>query len=147
MKTDNYLSLCLQQASKSPLHYRHGCIIVRGGKVIGAGYNDFRPGFNGGALKHGRLANRASDGPAIADLKEKLKKQKDKPGRQQNHQSNEMKPTTTFVTFEGTGAGHQANVPLSMHGKWTHASRSRVLFCCILSDKLCFKSTTVHHIP
>lgn len=44
MKTDNYLTLCLEQAAKSPLHYRHGCIVVRGGKVIGQGYNDYRPG-------------------------------------------------------------------------------------------------------
>jgi len=73
MKTDNYLTLCLEQAAKSPLHYRHGSIIVRGGKVIGQGYNDYRPGFNGGALKHGRIANGAMNGPAIADLKEKLK--------------------------------------------------------------------------
>jgi hypothetical protein len=35
MKTDSYLTLCLEQAAKSALHYRHGCIIVRGGKVIG----------------------------------------------------------------------------------------------------------------
>ena len=44
MKTDNYLSLCLDQAAKSPLHYRHGSIIVRGGKIIGQGFNDYRPG-------------------------------------------------------------------------------------------------------
>lgn len=33
MKTDNYLTLCLEQAALSPLRNRHGCIIVRGGKV------------------------------------------------------------------------------------------------------------------
>jgi len=79
MKTDNYLTLCLEQAAKSPLHYRDGYIIVRDAKVIGQGYNDYRPGFNGGALKHGRIVNGFLDGPAIAGLKERLKKQKDEP--------------------------------------------------------------------
>ena len=51
MKTDHYLNLCLEQAAMSPLRYRHGAIIVRGGKVIGQGYNDYRSGFDGGALK------------------------------------------------------------------------------------------------
>jgi deoxycytidylate deaminase len=53
-RQDTYMTLCLEQALKSPLHYRHGCIIVRGGKVIGRGFNHYRPGFNGGALKDGR---------------------------------------------------------------------------------------------
>ena len=70
MKTDNYLTLCLEQASKSPLHYRHGCIIVRGGKVIGQGFNDYRPGFNGGALKTGKIAAGAYDGTAVQEMKE-----------------------------------------------------------------------------
>jgi deoxycytidylate deaminase len=73
MKTDNYLTLCLEQATISPLHYRHGCIIVRGGKVIGRGYNDHRSGFDGGALKSGRMKAGSFDGPAIADLKRKRK--------------------------------------------------------------------------
>jgi hypothetical protein len=73
MKTDNYLNLCLEQAAKSPLRYRHGAIIVRGGKVIGQGYNDIRDGFDGGALKTGRLSVRSLDGPAIAQLKKKHK--------------------------------------------------------------------------
>jgi deoxycytidylate deaminase len=55
MKTDNYLALCLEQAAHSPLHYRHGAIIVRGGKVIGQGFNDYRRGFDGGALRRARL--------------------------------------------------------------------------------------------
>ncbi|KAK5125755.1 hypothetical protein LTR85_012031 [Meristemomyces frigidus] len=119
MKTDNYLTLCLEQAAKSPLHYRHGCIIVRGGKVIGQGYNDYRPGFNGGALKHGRVAKAAAlDGPAMADLKEKLKKQKEKP-KQKPQQQQQQQPdcTKTFTPFEGAGGGHHANVPLSMHSE------------------------------
>ena len=56
-KSDNYLNLCLEQASLSPLTFRHGSVIVKGGKVIGAGFNDYRPGFNGGTLKTGALNN------------------------------------------------------------------------------------------
>ncbi|QIW95187.1 hypothetical protein AMS68_000705 [Peltaster fructicola] len=95
MKSDQYLTLCLEQAHKSPLHYRHGCIIVRGGKVIGQGFNDYRPGFNGGALKHGRIAKSALTGPAMSELKEKLKKR-------------ESKPFTPIPC---------SNVPLSMHSE------------------------------
>lgn len=113
MKTDNYLTLCLEQAAKSPLHYRHGCIVVRGGKVIGQGYNDYRPGFDGGSLKHGRVAKGALDGPAMADLKEKLKKQKEKPKQKPQQQE----PTKTFTPYEGTGGGPYSNVPLSMHSE------------------------------
>jgi hypothetical protein len=48
MKTDRYLNLCLEQAANSTLRHRHGCIVVKGGKVIGQGFNDPRPGFDGG---------------------------------------------------------------------------------------------------
>jgi deoxycytidylate deaminase len=71
MKTDNYLNLCLDQATKSSLRYRHGAIVVRGGKVIGQGYNDYRSGFDGGALKSGRLPLRSSGGLAIDEFKKK----------------------------------------------------------------------------
>ncbi|KAK4966567.1 hypothetical protein LTR42_010878 [Elasticomyces elasticus] len=137
MKTDNYLTLCLEQAAKSPLHYRHGCIVVRGGKVIGQGYNDYRPGYDGGALKHGRIANHTLDGPAMAEMKEKMKKQKEKPKQQQQ-------PEKSFVPFEGTGGGHQANVPLSMHSEMmaihSALSASATLSSTALaSEKPCFK--------
>ncbi|RYO92350.1 hypothetical protein DL766_010340 [Monosporascus sp. MC13-8B] len=59
MKTDNYLNLCLEQAELSPLSHRHGCIVVKGGKVIGKGFNDYRPGFDGGALKTGVLPSKS----------------------------------------------------------------------------------------
>ena len=49
-RNDSYLSLCLEQAAMSPLHYRHGSVIVRGGKVLGKGFNDYRFGYNGGTL-------------------------------------------------------------------------------------------------
>ncbi|CAK7200551.1 hypothetical protein SEUCBS139899_003248 [Sporothrix eucalyptigena] len=72
-KSDNYLNLCLEQASLSPLTFRHGSVIVKGGKVIGAGFNDYRPGFNGGTLKTGALnsstslsASNSSSGTALS---------------------------------------------------------------------------------
>ncbi|RDI88613.1 hypothetical protein Vi05172_g1486 [Venturia inaequalis] len=112
MKTNNYMSLCREQAALSPLHYRHGCVIVRGGKVIGQGFNDLRAGFDGGALKHGRIASGALDGPAIMDLK---RKRKFKP--QPESKSSENTNTKSFTPYEAMGGGHRANVPLSMHSE------------------------------
>ncbi|GAB1739206.1 hypothetical protein NU219Hw_g3956t1 [Hortaea werneckii] len=140
MKTDNYLTQCLEQAAKSPLHYRHGCIIVRGGKIIGQGFNDYRPGFDGGALKHGRIAKSALDGPAIADLKEKLKKQKGKETHRQQHHAS----TKTFTPFEARGGGQQSNNPLTMHSEMmaihsalaASSTLSSTAFAC---EKPCFK--------
>jgi hypothetical protein len=71
LRTDKYLDLCLAQATKSPLRYRHGAVIVRGGKVIDQGYNDYRSGFDGGALKTGALSLRSPGSLTIAELKEK----------------------------------------------------------------------------
>jgi hypothetical protein len=109
--------MCLAQAELSPLHYRHGSIIVRGGKVIGQGFNTYRPSFDGGALKTGILSASALDGPGIKELKERLKsksKSKFKPdeGKQQNQQV-----TGAFMPFESMGSGHNANTPLSMHSE------------------------------
>ncbi|RYP11909.1 hypothetical protein DL765_007552 [Monosporascus sp. GIB2] len=73
MKTDNYLNLCLEQAELSPLSHRHGCIVVKGGKVIGKGFNDYRPGFDGGALKTGVLPSK-SFALDKQELKSKTKK-------------------------------------------------------------------------
>ncbi|EMF11262.1 uncharacterized protein SEPMUDRAFT_68709 [Sphaerulina musiva SO2202] len=145
MKTDNYLSLCLEQAAKSPLHYRHGAIVVRGGKVIGHGHNDYRPGFNGGALKSGRIAHGGYDGAAIAELKKKLKgKQKcDKPEKQQQ---NQIDRSSTFVPFESTnsGGGHSVNQPLSMHSEmmaiYSALNASSAMSSTTFSrEKPCFK--------
>jgi deoxycytidylate deaminase len=112
MKTDNYLNLCLDQAAKSPLRYRHGAIIVRGGKVIGQGYNEYRTGFNGGALKTGSMPLRPLDGPAIAELKRKHKLKR----------ASDIEPTNestkTFKPFESiAGGGKLINTPLSMHSE------------------------------
>ncbi|KXT12514.1 hypothetical protein AC579_10356 [Pseudocercospora musae] len=143
MKTDNYLSACLAEAAKSPLHYRHGAIVVRGGKVIGQGHNDYRPGFNGGALKHGRIAKAgAFDGDAIADLKKKLKgKQKLQPPNQQQQKS------STFTPFEkktSVGGGPSVNQPLSMHSEmmaiYSALNASSTLSSSTFSrEKPCFK--------
>jgi len=139
MKTDNYLTLCLEQAALSPLHYRHGCVIVRGGKVIGQGYNDYRSGFDGGALKSGRLSSTALDGPAIAKLKRKHKrKSKD------SHELVGSERTKPFVPFEGTGGGHHINTPLSMHSEMmaihSALSHSSTLASTMASyQKPCFK--------
>ncbi|GIZ37848.1 hypothetical protein CKM354_000128000 [Cercospora kikuchii] len=142
MKTDNYLSLCLEEAAKSPLHYRHGAIVVRGGKVIGRGHNDYRPGFNGGALKTGRIASGAYDG-AASELKKKLKgKQKCKQDNQQHQQQSHG----TFVPFENAnpGGGHSVNQPLAMHSEmmaiYTALNASSTLSSTTFSrEKPCFK--------
>ena len=116
-RTDSYLSLCLEQASKSSLHYRHGCIIVRGGKVIGQGYNDYRPGFSGCVtLKSGRLAYGASNSPALMVLK--LSKSKSKPKSKQSYygQNTVVMDMASTDTSE-FGGGCLANSPLSMHSE------------------------------
>lgn len=35
----NYISLCLQEAICSEQQFRHGCVLVKGGKVLGRGHN------------------------------------------------------------------------------------------------------------
>ncbi|KAF1986955.1 hypothetical protein K402DRAFT_446175 [Aulographum hederae CBS 113979] len=152
MKSDNYLTLCLEQASKSPLHYRHGSIIVRGGKVIGQGFNDYRPGFEGGALKTGRLT-KSLDGPAIAELKRRFKgkleeKEKSKDIPNPNPNPNRKKPSDTstsiFKPFESQGGGHLANEPLSMHSEMMAihsalAASSTLASSAVAREKPCFK--------
>ena len=105
-RNDTFLTLCLAQAELSPLHYRHGSIIVRGGKVIGQGFNCYRPGFDGGAIKSGTLSSNTLGRPAIIELKRRLKSKLD---IQQDE--------GTFTPFESMGCGHNANAPLSMHSE------------------------------
>ena len=145
MKTDNYLTLCLEEAAKSPLRYRHGCIVVRGGKVIGRGYNDYRPGFDGGVLRHGRIASPALDGPSIVEWKEKLK-QNQKKQQSDVPSDDRFAPYSTkpFTPFEGMGGSHTANMALSMHSEMmaihsaltASATMSSVAFS---REKPCFK--------
>ncbi|ERF70792.1 hypothetical protein EPUS_08350 [Endocarpon pusillum Z07020] len=101
-RQDTYLSLCLEQASKSPLHYRHGCIIVRGGKVIGRGFNHYRPGFNGGALKNGR-SKTASD-MLVQQKPQQKPKQKNKFNRRDED-------------LHACGGRADAHMALSMHAE------------------------------
>ncbi|KAH7139553.1 Lactonase, 7-bladed beta-propeller-domain-containing protein [Dendryphion nanum] len=109
MKSDIYLTLCLEQAASSPLRYRHGCIIVRGGKVIGQGFSDYRSGFNGGALKTGRLPSGGNQSAIVGlKMKQKLKL---------NHKGTNTNDGDTFKPFEGMGGGHLVNTPLSMHSE------------------------------
>jgi deoxycytidylate deaminase len=138
MKTENYLNLCLEQAAKSSLRYRHGAIIVRGGKVIGKGYNDHRSGFDGGALKTGRLPLRSMQGPVVADLKKnhKLERESCEPENLSNK---------TFTPFESMGGGGQlANTPLSMHSEMMAihsalSASSTLAASAVSSEKPCFK--------
>lgn len=146
-RNDTFLSRCLSQAELSPLHYRHGSIIVRGGKVIGQGFNTYRPGFDGGALKTGILPVSALDGPAIEELKERLKsksKSKFKPdeGSQQNQQD-----TGTFTSFESTGSGHNANTPLSMHSEMMAIRSALSLSSGTLSSQTSARATAYYQKP
>jgi deoxycytidylate deaminase len=147
MKSDSYLTLCLEQAANSPLHYRHGCIIVRGGKVIGQGYNDYRPGFNGGTLKTGRLPAGSTAGSATTDLKKrKLKaRRKDNDGfAPEAKLVTKVTSTKTFTPFEGMGGGVLANTPLSMHSEMmvihsALSASSTSASSALSSQKPCFK--------
>lgn len=117
-RNDTLLSLCLAQAELSPLHYRHGSVIVRGGKIIGQGFNCYRPGFDGGALKTGLLPATSLDGPSIAKLKERLKsKTKHKTKSKPQSDNQQDSDNSTFTPFESTGCGHNSNTPLSMHSE------------------------------
>ncbi|KAK3341849.1 hypothetical protein B0T25DRAFT_354784 [Lasiosphaeria hispida] len=112
MKNDQYLNLCLQQAAQSPLFFRHGCIVVKGGKVIGQGFNDHRSGYDGGALKTGTLptASFLLDG-TVAELKRRRKSKSKK-----THPPSSSR-AATFTPFERSGGARQPNTCLSMHSE------------------------------
>jgi len=46
-KSQFYLSECTQAASKSPMCFKLGAVMVKGGKVISSGYNHHRPHYDG----------------------------------------------------------------------------------------------------
>ena len=46
-KTQFYLSQCADAASKSPMSFTLGAVLVKGGKVISSGYNHHRPHYDG----------------------------------------------------------------------------------------------------
>lgn len=120
MKSDLYLNLCLEQAALSPLHYRHGCVVVKGGKVIGQGYNDYRPGYDGGSvLKTGAL-------PKTAYALEGVK-----PG--------DPDPSPTSKRNFIPGGGHHANARLSMHSEMMAVNSA-------LASSNNLAATTVSHL-
>lgn len=124
MKTDQYLNLCLDQAALSSLHYRHGCVVVKGGKVIGQGFNDCRPGYDGGSvLKTGVLPKSAAN----------VKPDKPDP----------PKSKSNFKTVESIvgncGGGHHANARLTLHSEMM-AINSALSSCSTLA------ANTVSHV-
>ena len=98
----------------SNLHYRHGCIIVRGGKVIGKGYNDLKPRFNGGrTLKTGRFGADASSSSAIVAPKQKANSKNKQIGKGSKALGRNLATLENNVL----GGGCLANSPLSMHSE------------------------------
>ncbi|PSN71999.1 hypothetical protein BS50DRAFT_583603 [Corynespora cassiicola Philippines] len=110
MKTDHYLNLCLEQAAKSPLRNHHGYVVVCGGKVLGRGYNDYRPGFNGGALKTGQLSQRRTNNNQIANSKKEV------PQKTMNPGSGEQ-AFDEYIMSENMCSGMHSNAPLSMYSE------------------------------
>lgn len=49
-KSQYYLSQCVEAASKSPMCFTLGAVMVKGGKVISSGYNHHRTHYDGGEL-------------------------------------------------------------------------------------------------
>ena len=50
-KTQFYLSQCADAASKSPMCFTLGAVLVKGGKVISSGYNHHRPHYDGAEVR------------------------------------------------------------------------------------------------
>ncbi|TVY25792.1 hypothetical protein LHYA1_G004557 [Lachnellula hyalina] len=143
-RNDTLLSQCLAQAELSPLHYRHGAIIVRGGKVIGQGFNSYRPGFDGGALKTGTLPFASLDGVAIAELKQRLKS---KPDRKSKSTLDNQQDSGTFTPFESMGQGHNANTPLSLHSEMMAIQSALSLSSGALSSQTSARSAKYYQKP
>lgn len=126
MKSDQYLNHCLEQAALSPLHYRHGCVVVKGGKVIGQGFNDYRPGYDGGSvLKTGVLPKSASsfyDDP-------------DKP----NPPGSKSDFKTVESILGNCGGGGHANARLTMHSEMMAINSA-------LSSRSTLAANTVSHV-
>lgn len=96
------------------MHYRHGCVIVRGGKIIGQGHNGYRPGFDGDlTLKTGKLAVGASNSPAIMALKQRNKAKSEQCCRSGDSRARPLATAKSDVL----GASRSANVPLSQHSE------------------------------
>lgn len=151
MKADSYLNLCVEQAHLSPLHYRHGCVVVKGGKVIGQGFNDYRPGYDGGSvLKTGVLPKAAVflDRNAIAKSKPDKRKSKSKSRSNQREETPTSNAKSKFKPVEALsgncGGGHHANARLSMHSEMMAinsalTSSSTLAASTVSCVKPCFK--------
>ena len=50
-KTQFYLSQCAYAASKSPMCFTLGAVLVKGGKIISSGYNHHRPHYDGAEVR------------------------------------------------------------------------------------------------
>ncbi|KAI0262702.1 hypothetical protein BC834DRAFT_939411 [Gloeopeniophorella convolvens] len=50
-KTQFYLSECADAASKSPMCFTLGAVLVKGGKIISSGYNHHRPHYDGAEVR------------------------------------------------------------------------------------------------
>lgn len=61
MKNTTYQSLCLEGALKSPLHFRHGAVIILGGEAIGQGHIKYRTGLSTGTSRAGRISSKTKD--------------------------------------------------------------------------------------
>ncbi|KAK8857046.1 3-carboxy-cis-cis-mucoante lactonizing enzyme [Apiospora arundinis] len=132
MKKDNYKNLCLAQALNSPLRHRHGCIIVKGGKVIGQGFNDVRSGFDGGALKTGQLPLAAA--PRHVSPADDLN----------NATAAKSKHFTPAESIASMGGGPLANTPFTMHSEMMAinsalSSSSTLAATTVSSIKPCYK--------
>ncbi|KAI2466653.1 hypothetical protein F4781DRAFT_434146 [Annulohypoxylon bovei var. microspora] len=113
MKSDYYLNLCLEQAELSPLHHRHGCVVVKGGKVIGKGFNDYRHGYDGGALKTGHLPVKF---PAFGKPKPKQKLNDNVVHGKKTGRKHDFKPFETTVGILAGGHHYGGNC-LTMHSE------------------------------
>ncbi|KAK7055525.1 CMP/dCMP-type deaminase domain-containing protein [Favolaschia claudopus] len=102
MKSQFYLSLCADAASKSTMYYQLGSVIVKGGKVISTGFNHQRPNYceprNGRPMSmHAEMASifNATRGAAPA-----LKQQQQQQQQQRKEQQNEKKKKATRYAEE-----------------------------------------------
>jgi deoxycytidylate deaminase len=148
MKNDQYLNLCLEQAAQSPLHFRHGSIVVKGGRVIGQGFNDYRPGFDGGSLKTGQLPTAAFPfDDAVIEFKRKRKSKRPDP-------PTSIASSATFTPFErvSSGGGRHSNTCLSMHSEMMAISSALAASSTLAAStashfKPCFKLSGRHAKP
>lgn len=91
-----YLGHCLNLAERSPLRNRHGCIVVKGGKIIGEGFNNHT--LAGGAVKSGNSGNKHESLSTTS----------------MEHSSG--RGEGTFQAYEETSGGY-TNTPLTVHSE------------------------------